>query len=248
MEPTIKRIDIVIPVYNEKENFETTYRLIRERVHSDWRILLVYDFPEDTTFVFAQPLAAEDPRLMLVRNRARGALNAITTGFKEATADAVLVLMVDDPPEIIEQIDTLAQKFYDEKATIGALSRYMRGGGHHGGPVLKGLLSRLAGVSLHFVIGLPTHDATYASRMYAKSFLASTHIESTMGFELSLELTLKAYFSGLKIVEVPVVWRERIIGTSRFNLRKWLPAYMSWYFWGLWRFYNPFVSKKSANV
>ncbi len=245
---TTRRVDIIIPVYNEKENFVTTYGLIREHVHSDWRLLLVYDFPEDTTLEAAAPLVAQDERLLLVHNHARGALNAIKTGFTEAQAEAVLVLMVDDPVEIIGRIDALVELFYAEGATIGVASRYMRGGGHHGGPILKGILSRLAGVSLHYVIGLPTHDATYATRVYKKSFLESTRIESTMGFELSLELTLKAYFTGGKIVELPVVWHERTIGTSRFNLRKWLPAYLSWYLWGIAMRYIPFAVKNSSKV
>ena len=241
-------IDIVIPVYNEKKNFETTFALLRKHLHIDWRVLLVYDFPEDTTLEIAEPLTHEDSRIILVRNKARGVLNAIVTGFEEASAPGVLVLMVDDPPEVIERINILVERFYAEDAAIAVPSRYMRGGGHYGGPVLKGLLSRFAGVSLHYVIGLPTHDATYATRLYRSSFLARTRIESKMGFELSLELTLKAYFAGEKIVEIPVVWRERIVGESRFNLRKWLPAYLSWYLWGIKERYSPFSAKNSSNA
>lgn len=235
------RIDIIIPVYNERENFETTFSLIRQKLSCDWRIVLVYDFEEDTTFLAAQPLAEKDSRLELVRNKGQGVLQAMLTGFSHASADAVLMLMVDDPPEIIEKIDELVEQFYAQQATIAVPSRYMRGGGHVGGPFLKGLLSRTAGVSLHFLIGLPTHDATYATRIYRKSFLDVTPIESKKGFELALELTLKAYFGGKKIIEIPVVWKERTVGDSRFNMRKWLPAYLHWYLWGIKKRYLPFL-------
>lgn len=228
-----RRVDIVIPVYNEKENFQTTFGLIRDRVRSDWRVLLVYDFPEDTTLLIAEPISREDSRLHLIRNPHRGALNAIKAGFAAAEADAVLLLMVDDPQSIIERIDALVEKFYAEQATIGVASRYMRGGSHTGGPWLKGFLSRMAGLSLHYVIGLPTHDATYATRLYRKSFLRSVTIEAEKGFEMTLELTLKAYFTGGKIIEIPVDWHERILGESRFPLMKWLPAYLKWYLWGI---------------
>lgn len=242
------RIDIVIPVYNEKENFQTTVDLIGKRVKSDWRILMVYDFAEDSTVQIAKPLSQLEPRLRLVQNSSRGALNAIKTGFKVAEADAVLLLMVDDPPAIIEQIDPLVEKFYSENASIGVASRYMRGGEHVGGPWLKGFLSRMAGLSLYYVIGLPTHDATYATRLYRKSFLNSVTIEAEKGFEMTLELTLKAYFRNEKIVEIPVSWHERLVGESKFPLIKWLPAYLKWYFWGIKMRYMPLARKKSLKT
>ena len=123
-------------------------------------------------------------------------------------------------------------------------SRYMRGGSHTGGPLIKGLLSRTAGISLHYLIRLPTHDATYATRLYRKSFLDATTIESKKGFALALELTLKAYFFGGTIVEVPVAWHERTVGTSRFRLAKWLPEYLRWYWYGVRSYYTSLFSKK----
>ena len=235
------RVDIIIPVYNERKNFETIFQCIRQNLSCDWRVVLVYDFEEDTTLLAARPLAGEDSRLELVHNRGQGVLHAMTTGFSHASADAVLVLMADDPPEIIEKIDELVEQFYLQQVAVAVASRYMRGGGHVGGPFLKGLLSRVAGVSLHFLIGLPTHDATYATRIYRKSFLDATPIESKKGFEIALELTLKAYFEGKKIIEIPVVWKERVAGDSRFNMRKWLPAYLRWYMWGLKKRFLHFI-------
>jgi dolichol-phosphate mannosyltransferase len=232
-----QRVDIVIPVYNEKENFSVTYRLLTEKASSDWNVLLVYDFPEDKTLEAARPISENDPRLRLVKNQSRGVLHAIKTGFKEAQAEAVLVLMVDDPPEVIEKIDELVEQFYMRNATVVVASRYMHGGGHEGGPIVKGLLSLLAGVSLYTLIRLPVHDATYATRMYRKSFLEKISIESKKGFEITLELTLKAYFSGGTIVEIPVSWRERTVGKSRFKLLKWIPAYLGWYLWGVKKYW-----------
>jgi hypothetical protein len=54
-----------------------------------------------------------------------------------------------------------------------------------------------------------------------------------MGFDLSLELTVKAHLSGQKVCEVPSVWRDRSKGESRFNLIKWLPIYLKWWIKGL---------------
>lgn len=232
-----QRVDIVIPVYNEKENFATTYKRITEMVHSDWHILLVYDFPEDTTLEAAELISQSDFRVHLIQNNSRGVLEAIKTGFKEAWAPAVLVLMVDDSPEVIGKIDEMAGLFYSENATIIVPSRYVKGGTSSGSHFIKRFLSWLAGVSMHALIRIPVHDATNATRMYRKSFLDATPIESTKGFEFTLELTLKAYFGGGKIIEVPTVWRDRTIGTSRFKVLAWLPAYLRWYLYGIKKYW-----------
>lgn len=231
------KLDIVVPVYNERENFETLYRNLCELVKGPWRVLVVYDFPEDTTLLAAEPLAKEDERIRLVKNDTRGALAAIKTGFRTAEAPYTLLLMADDPPEIAEKVDVLLERMRETDAAVVAASRYMKGGAHHGGNPLKGFLSRMAGLSLHFFIGLPTHDATYATKLFRTSFLRETPIESTRGFTYALELTLKAYLKGKRIAEVPVVWTERTQGTSRFAFFGWISSYLYWYTWGLFHYW-----------
>jgi hypothetical protein len=54
-------------------------------------------------------------------------------------------------------------------------------------------------------------------------------IESTAGFELALELTVKATIARRRVAEVPTTWRDRTAGESNFKLRKWLPHYLHWY-------------------
>ena len=106
----------------------------------------------------------------------------------------------------------------------------MKGGSQTGGPLLKGLMSRTAGLTLHWFAGLPTHDATNSFKLYRKSYLESVTVESTGGFELGLELTVKAYRQGRKICEVPTSWTDRTAGESHFKIMKWLPSYLKWYF------------------
>ena len=242
------RVDIIVPVFNEAENFKSLYNNLKLHVKSDWRLLVVYDFNEDTTVIPAKEVSMADSRVVLVKNNSRGVLQATLTGFKHVTSDAVLELMVDDPIEIIQKIDDMVDAFYGEQATIVVASRYMKGGAHRGGPFLKGFLSRMAGLSLHFIVDMPTHDATYNTRLYKKSFLDSMNFESKRGFEIALEITLKAYFNGEKIVEVPVIWTEREVGISNFKLSSLLPGYLHWYFYAIYNYFNPFSKKKSLKA
>ena len=108
-------------------------------------------------------------------------------------------------------------------------SRYMPGGRQIGGPRLKSALSRLAGLSLHYLAGFDTRDATTNFRAYSADFLHSVTVQSEHGFEVALELTTKAHLLGLRIGEVPTTWTERSRGSSKFRLFRWLPSYLRWY-------------------
>jgi dolichol-phosphate mannosyltransferase len=114
-------------------------------------------------------------------------------------------------------------------ADVVAASRYMKGGHQVGGPLLKRLMSRTAGLSLHWFGGVATHDPTNNFKLYSRRLLDTTPIESQAGFELALELTVKATLAGRRVAEVPTTWRDRTAGESNFKLRKWLPFYLHWY-------------------
>jgi hypothetical protein len=106
----------------------------------------------------------------------------------------------------------------------------MKGGKQTGGPFIKGLMARFAGLSLHYLAKLPTHDATNSFKLYRTSFLKKQKIESTGGFELGMELVVKAYLQGYKIMETPTIWTDRQEGKSNFKIIEWLPSYLKWYF------------------
>jgi dolichol-phosphate mannosyltransferase len=137
------------------------------------------------------------------------------------------VVMADlsDDLRAVEPMHRLLQEGYD----VVCGSRYMSGGRQLGGPPLKTFLSRLAGKSLHLLTRLPTHDVTNSFKMYRASFLRSLTLESTGGFEIGMEIVVKAFVRGRPIAEVPSTWTDRVAGKSRFRLWKWLPNYLRWY-------------------
>jgi dolichol-phosphate mannosyltransferase len=226
-------LSVVIPVYNEGENVAPTLRGVIEKTHvRPLELLVVHDFDEDTTVPVVKRMQSEFPELRLHRNTlGRGVLNAMKSGLRAAKAPYVLITMGDgsDDPSDIDPMYQLAQAGAD----VVAGSRYMRGGHQLGGPLLKRTMSRAAGLSLHWVGGVPTHDATSNFRLYSKRLLNQVSIESRGGFELGLELTVKAYRLGLRVAEVPTTWRDRTAGQSRFKLWQWLPRYLHWYWRGI---------------
>jgi len=140
----------------------------------------------------------------------------------------VLVVMADLSDDLSQVDSMLALNRQGYHVVVG--SRYMKGGGIEGGPWFKQFLSRLAGLTLHRFRGIPTHDATNAFKIYDRDMLKSLTIESQRGFELNLEITVKAFLAGYRITEIPSRWRDRSRGESRFRLWSWLPHYLRWYF------------------
>jgi glycosyltransferase involved in cell wall biosynthesis len=223
-------ISVVVPVYEEAENIGPCLRglgvALADLPHE---ILVVYDFPEDGTLRAIAAMPDAPATLRLVRNDlGRGVAFALRKGLEEARGDVVVTFMADlsDPPEVIR---AMARKIREDGAQVVSGSRYMAGGRQIGGPFLKRSLSRLAGVSLYWLAGVGTRDATTNFRAYAGDYLRRVRLQSRSGFTAALELTVKAHRLGLPVDEVPSTWTDRTAGTSRFRVLSWLPHYLRWY-------------------
>lgn len=227
------KIDIVIPVYNESGNIEANLDALAKGIPTsgaEFRCVIVYDFDEDNTLPVIERISVKyNYPVYLLKNASRGALNAIKTGIMASDADYVIVTMADlsDDYAVLGRMAELAAEGYD----LVAASRYMKGGKLHGGPFFKQLFSRLAGLSLHLLTRIPTHDITNSFKLYRTGSVKSIEIESTGGFEIGMEITAKTFLAGGRIVEIPTQWWDRTDGQSKFQLMKWLPKYLKWYFY-----------------
>lgn len=221
-------ISIVIPAYNEGEAIVPVLDRVFAAVESPCEVAVVVDFPEDSTVAVLQAYAAHEPRLRaLVSTYGRGPANAIRYGIDHAENPVVVVTMADgsDDPR---QIDELA-RLVERGVVVAAASRYMAGGQQVGGPLVKSLLSRTAGVSLGLLGRAGTRDATNSFKAYNADFVRQVGIDSRSGFEIGLELTAKARRLRLPVAEVPTIWLDRTDGESNFQLKQWIPRYLRWY-------------------
>jgi len=240
-------LSIVIPVYNEGAAVEPVLRALHAGVQTPKELIVVWDFDGDTTRPVVERLAAELPGLRGHRNDlGRGVLNAMRAGIASAHGPLVLISMADgsDEPHVVDPMVSLAR----DGAAVVSASRYMRGGRQIGGPRLKRLMSRAAGLTLHWFGGVTTHDSTNNFKLYRRDFLDSITIESTAGFELALELTVKATLAGRKVAELPTTWRDRTAGSSNFKLRAWLPRYLRWYLVAIRGRFMRFLGRRTTPV
>jgi dolichol-phosphate mannosyltransferase len=221
-------VSVVIPAYNEGESIIPVLERIVESVESEVEVLVVVDFPEDSTVPAVESLSASDPRLSVVVNTyGRGPASAIRFGVDRVIHPVVVVTMADgsDDPR---QIDDLA-RLVNRGVVVAAASRYSAGGQQVGGPMFKGLLSRGAGRTLGTFGRVGTRDATNSFKAYSTEFIREVGIHSRSGFEIGLELTAKARRLRRPVAELPTIWLERAFGESQFQLKAWIPKYLRWY-------------------
>jgi glycosyltransferase involved in cell wall biosynthesis len=222
-------LDIVIPVYNEGGNIVQALRSLIREVKTPLRVLICYDRDDDDTLTAIADNRAELGGLTIefVRNRGKGALGAVLSGFVAGDAPYVIVLPADDDYNAVI-IDGMVRQA-ESGCDIVCASRFMPGGSMVGCPWLKAMLVRAGNFTLYHLARLPTRDASNGFRLFSRRVLDSVAIESTVGFAYSIELLVKTHRLGWRIGEVPANWVERKSGTSRFQVLNWLPAYLHWY-------------------
>lgn len=223
-----RALNVVIPVYNEGENILRTLAEVDRNAPPGTQVYVVHDFPEDNTLVELPRFTGHNVSVQpLLNTLGPGVLNALKFGLQQRGSLATLVVMGD----MSDDLAILGRMLEDvEKgAAVVCGSRYMRGGRHIGGPLLKKTLSRCAGLSLSWLVRFPTHDPSNSFKLYARDFLDSVTVESPAGFAVGIELVVKAWMAGRRVTEIPSTWRDRAAGASRFKLWAWLPIYLRWY-------------------
>ena len=223
-------VSVVIPVYNEGDSVTPVLRRVLEATTLPCEVVVVYDTPGDTTAPVLEKLANEEPRIVPALNTyGRGPANAIRFGIDQARSPVAVVTMADgsDDPRQIDQLARLVER----GVVVAAASRYMPGGQQVGGPTLKRLLSRAAGLSLYWLARIGVRDATNSFKGYSTDFVREVGIDSHAGFEIGIELTAKAKRLRRPVAEIPTIWLDRQLGESSFQLAQWIPHYLRW-----WRF------------
>lgn len=225
------KLSIVVPAHNEEDNIGNLIDKVQSSLRINFELLVVDDHSSDNTarIVFNKSKIFNNMRL-IKNDSDPGFANTLRLGFANASGELILPLMAD----LCDDLDTV-NLMYDEinkGYDVVCGSRYIKGGARIGGSKLKGLLSSLAGWSAYYLLGISTHDIANAFKMYKKKVVDSFSINAK-GFEISMELPLKAYYAGFKITEVPTKWLERKKGKSSFKMFNLIPSYLKLYFWAI---------------
>jgi glycosyltransferase involved in cell wall biosynthesis len=230
---------VIIPAFNEGANIIKTISALSSLYNSSIDVIVVVDFAEDRTISFFNQID-EKPKSykIVVQSYGAGPANAIRFGIDQAATECVVVMMADGSDDVraIQELSNLVSR----GVAVACASRYMSGGQQIGGPRFKKLLSKSAGRILYSLAGIGTHDPTNSFKAYSKHIVQQVGIESRSGFEIGIELVSKIHRLRLPIAEIPTIWLDRTDGDSKFQLARWAPKYLRWFF-------NCFAPKVSKN-
>jgi dolichol-phosphate mannosyltransferase len=211
---------LVLPTYNEAENIEPFVAAVRANLPADARVLIVDDGSPDGTGERADRLAERHPNVAVLHRREKEGLGpAYIAGFRRALAGgAGLVLEMDsdfshDPAYLPRLLDAA------RTADLVIGSRYVDGGGVSDWGVVRRAISRGGSVYSRVVLGVEVHDLTGGFKCFRREVLEAIDLDSieVRGYAFQVEMTYRAIQLGFKVVEVPIVFRDRRAGDSKMD-------------------------------
>ena len=213
---------VIIPTYNEKENIENIIRAVFG-LEKTFHILIIEDGSPDGTAAIVKTLQQEFPeRLFMVERTGKlGLGTAYICGFKWAIEhgyDYVFEMDADfshNPNDLPRLYNACASEGYD--VAIG--SRYVSGVNVVNWPMGRVLMSYYASKYVQFVTGIKVKDTTAGFKCYRREVLETLELDKIRfkGYAFQIEMKFTAYKCGFKIKEVPVIFVNRELGTSKMN-------------------------------
>ena len=213
---------IIIPTYNEKENIENIIRAVfgLEKV---FHILVVEDNSPDGTADIVRRMQKEFPeRLFMIERKGKlGLGTAYIAGFKWALEhDYQYIIEMDaDFSHRPEDLIPLQRACAEEGADVAVGSRYVNGVNVVNWPMGRVLMSYFASKYVRIITGVKIHDTTAGFVCYRRSVLEAIELDKVRfkGYAFQIEMKYTAYKCGFKITEVPVIFVNRELGTSKMN-------------------------------
>ena len=213
---------VLIPTYNEKENIENIIRVVFALGHQ-FDILVIDDGSPDGTAQIVKGLQAEfkDRLHILERSGKQGLGRAYIAGFKwalERTYEYVFEMDADfshNPKDLLR----LYAACHDEGADVAIGSRYVSGVNVVNWPMGRVLMSYFASKYVRIVTGLPIADTTAGFKCYRREVLETIELDKIkfVGYAFQIEMKFTAYKCGFTVKEVPIVFVNRELGTSKMS-------------------------------
>ena len=214
---------VVLPTYNEAANAEGIGAAILASLPGA-TLLVVDDGSPDGTGEIGDRMAAADPRVRVRHRRAKlGLGRAYLDGFGVALAGgaSIIVQMDADWSHDPEALPRLLAPITEDRADLVIGSRYIEGGGVTDWGLARRVISRSGSLFARVVLRLAPHDLTGGFKAWRASTLATVPRDGVRagGYVFQIEMTYRATRVGARVVEVPILFRDRLAGTSKMSRR-----------------------------
>jgi dolichol-phosphate mannosyltransferase len=217
--PDLGRVLMVVPTYDERENLAWIVGRLRAAVPTA-DVLVVDDGSPDGTGELADDLAEADPQVsVLHRTEKTGLGAAYLHGFRVALERGYDVVgeMDADGSHQPEQLPLLLDALRDADLVIG--SRWVPGGSVVNWPLTRKALSVGGNLYARVLLGIPLRDVTAGFRLFRRGALESIDLDSvrSAGYIFQTDLAFRTVRAGLRVVEVPIEFVERVRGESKMS-------------------------------
>lgn len=213
---------VIIPTYNEKENISAIIDAVLELPH-DFDVLVVDDNSPDGTAQIVKEKIAEHPgRIQLLERPGKQGLGtAYIAGFKHALAQhyEFIIEMDADFSHNPKDLVLLRNACVEKNADVAIGSRYISGVNVVNWPMGRVLMSYFASKYVRCITGMKIQDTTAGFVCYRRSVLETIELDNIRfkGYAFQIEMKFKSYKWGFKIVEVPIIFVNRVLGTSKMS-------------------------------
>ena len=230
MPPARPSICVIIPTYNERDNVGPIVAAVLEAV-PDAHVLIVDDGSPDGTGDLADEMAAaNDAVAVLHRQSKQGLGRAYVAAFKDLLAqDADIVVQMDaDFSHPVRFLAPLLEPLRTGTADLVLGSRYVRGGHIPRWNLLRRIVSRGGSVFSQIVLLMPYHDLTGGFKAWRAPVLRQLDLDRLHagGYAFQIETTFRSRLAGARIVEVPITFEERRVGTSKMSMNIFTEAFL----------------------
>ena len=214
---------VIIPTYNEKENIEAIIKAVMD-LPIEFNVLVIDDGSPDGTAAIVKGLmagACKDRVFLIERAGKQGLGTAYIAGFKwaiEHKAEYVFEMDADfshNPQDLLKLYDACA----NQGADLAIGSRYVTGVNVVNWPMGRVLMSYFASKYVRFVLGVDIHDTTAGFVAYRRHTLETIELDKIRfkGYAFQIEMKFTAAQCGAKIIEVPIIFVNRVLGTSKMS-------------------------------
>lgn len=213
---------VIIPTYNERENIENIIRAVF-RLEKVFHILIIEDGSPDGTAAIVKKLQQEfSERLFMIERKGKlGLGTAYIAGFKWALAQGYEFIfeMDADFSHNPDDLPRLYKACAEQGGDVAIGSRYVSGVNVVNWPMGRVLMSYFASKYVRLITGIPVHDTTAGFKCYRRQVLETIDLDHIRfkGYAFQIEMKFTAYKCGFRVVEVPVIFVNRELGTSKMN-------------------------------
>jgi len=221
---------IIVPTYNERENVGPITEAILGAV-PDAHVLIVDDGSPDGTGDLADEMAAKNPAIaVLHRTQKQGLGKAYVAAFRELlTRDADLIVQMDaDFSHPVRFLPSLLEPLRSGRADLVLGSRYVKGGQIPRWNLVRRIVSRGGSLFAGVVLLMPYRDLTGGFKAWRCTVLQQMELDKLHagGYAFQIETTFRARLAGARVVEVPITFEERRVGTSKMSMNIFMEAFL----------------------